>query len=1228
MAPIGANPRTQGEGNERMTLLKDLITIPEAVHKGDFVMSLAAGVTDSKATLGDYVVTPQLADAYKNALGFIASAVSENKSKAAYLDGSFGSGKSHFMAVLHLLLRRDPLARAIPELAEAIAAGDAVLSQKTFELVPFHMVGAESMEQAIFGGYVKHVQDADPEALLPGVYADEPLFEQAEVSRAQLGDEAFFAAINDGQSGGGEWGALEAIWDLSSYETARKAAVGDPDRGRLGGAIVARLLPGYARAMSGNATGYVDFDTGLAELARHAAARKHDGLILFLDELILWLGSRIRDTAFVEREGQKLIKLIEFTNSRPVPIVSFVARQRDLREFVGDQMPGADKLSFADALKHWNDRFHRISLADRNLPKIAERRLLRPRGETERHQIDAAFAQTEKTNPQVLDVLMTEEGDRELFRSTYPFSPAFMATLVAASSALQRERTALRVMLQLLVDRREELTVGDLVSVGDLFDVLASGDEPFSDDLKRHFDHARELYRDHFRPLLLTAHGVTDGEADTLPPTHPFRADDRLVKTLLLAALVPGAGPLKNLDVAKLTALNHGSIASPIPGGEKGIVLAKLRAWSGDIGALKVGDDPQNPSVALRLTGVDVDSVITRADHVDNIGERRRLVKTLVLAELGVEIDQRLFSEHPVLWRGTQRTVDVVFGNVRDTGDLPDDAIRAAFGRWKVVVDYPFDQGHTPLEDLDRLEQWRSNHGQTDTVCWIPAFFSAKLQRELAKLVIITHILGGDRLDQFADHLSPADRLQARGLLSDQRSSLEQRVRTAIRQAYGVEREMPGTIDTSHGIEDRIQSLRPGFNAQIPIGATLGDAFGGLLQQLFDHQYPRHPRIEMSYKAANLRAVLEESLRAAATPAGRIEVPSDHRKVMRAIATPMELGQQYEAPFVIGTKWKDHFDRNIAAAAQEGQAHTTVGDLRRWIDEPEAIGLPRELQSLVILVYAAQSGRVFRQHGGPVDPTIDKLDDDYVLVSPQLPNEELWNVARARASAVLGIADINPARRSFEMLVQALKAKAQVSLASAQGVQNTLERRLGELGIDLASTPRYQTARAARQIAETLTLTEDPVEAIEQFAGVILASEQHVGTALSSADAVLVALSDDRWTLLGVAIARAKARTPGFVEVIDTLRDAVSADEFAVPLEPAVRKAYADAVKLIEPSDSPSVTPDVRPVVAPPGFRVERDAKAGLGLDEARAELDRLDGLDGEIEVTLEWTITTSTPEA
>src|SRR3954454_7175729 len=94
-------------------LISRLLDLPDRVHKGDFVLNLSEGVTPDKAakTLADYVVTPQLADCFDNALGFIKSSVETGSSKAAYLHGSFGSGKSHFMAVLHLLLQHDAHAR-------------------------------------------------------------------------------------------------------------------------------------------------------------------------------------------------------------------------------------------------------------------------------------------------------------------------------------------------------------------------------------------------------------------------------------------------------------------------------------------------------------------------------------------------------------------------------------------------------------------------------------------------------------------------------------------------------------------------------------------------------------------------------------------------------------------------------------------------------------------------------------------------------------------------------------------------------------------------------------------------------------------------------------------------------------------------------------------------------------------------------------------------------------
>ncbi len=63
-------------------------------------------------------------------------------------------------------------------------------------------------------------------------------------------------------------------------------------------------------------------------------------------------------------------------------------------------------------------------------------------------------------------------------------------TLIAVSAALQRERTALKPMLQLLVDRRDDLELGQIIPFGDLFDVIADGDEPFLEAMRIHFDDA------------------------------------------------------------------------------------------------------------------------------------------------------------------------------------------------------------------------------------------------------------------------------------------------------------------------------------------------------------------------------------------------------------------------------------------------------------------------------------------------------------------------------------------------------------------------------------------------------------------------------------------------------------------------------------------------------------------------------------------------------------------
>jgi hypothetical protein len=132
-------------------------------------------------------------------------------------------------------------------------------------------------------------------------------------------------------------------------------------------------------------------------------------------------------------------KVIESANAhRPVPIVSFVARQRDLRELVGTSVPGSDKLGFADTLKYWEGRFASVKLSDTNRRSSPAVGVLVPRSPQARAEIDTAlypFTQLDGLQEAVRATLLTSHADRAAFRRTYPFSPAFMETLVALSGA-------------------------------------------------------------------------------------------------------------------------------------------------------------------------------------------------------------------------------------------------------------------------------------------------------------------------------------------------------------------------------------------------------------------------------------------------------------------------------------------------------------------------------------------------------------------------------------------------------------------------------------------------------------------------------------------------------------------------------------------------------------------------------------------------------------------------
>ena len=126
------------------------------------VFAVVSGVSEFIPVIG-----PTIASAFGTALALVADAMTTGKNRGAFLAGSFGAGKSHFMAVLHAILRHDADARSIRELQGPIATYDPRLQDKRFLPLAFHFLGGSSMEQVIFEGYVRQIRALHPDAPLP-----------------------------------------------------------------------------------------------------------------------------------------------------------------------------------------------------------------------------------------------------------------------------------------------------------------------------------------------------------------------------------------------------------------------------------------------------------------------------------------------------------------------------------------------------------------------------------------------------------------------------------------------------------------------------------------------------------------------------------------------------------------------------------------------------------------------------------------------------------------------------------------------------------------------------------------------------------------------------------------------------------------------------------------------------------------------------------------------------
>ena len=299
-----------------------------------------------------------------NALGFIQQAVQTGEQQGGLPARQFRLRQEPLHGGAEPAAGRQHAGALDPRAGRRRGAPHAGRRASKFLLVPYHMIGARDMESAILGHYAEYVRKHAPGGagarLLPG---RGPVQGCAASCASAWAMSAFFAQLNEGAEAPAVVAAgasFDSGWDAASFEAAMLEPPNGEERSRLVGDLITQYFSAYRSAGR---------QRRVVRLARrwprhHEPPRQGAGLrrghpVPGRADPLARQPRRRRRISSAAR-ARSWSKLVEATNAdRPVPLISFVARQRDLRDLVGENLAGAVQLQFSDVLKHWEARFHK-----------------------------------------------------------------------------------------------------------------------------------------------------------------------------------------------------------------------------------------------------------------------------------------------------------------------------------------------------------------------------------------------------------------------------------------------------------------------------------------------------------------------------------------------------------------------------------------------------------------------------------------------------------------------------------------------------------------------------------------------------------------------------------------------------------------------------------------------------------------------------------------------------
>ena len=326
-------------------LVKDLFRLPDEVHKGDFVVKLLDTLQRPEDTARTFVVTKPLQSAFDRALGTGGQRARERAKPGGVYPRKLRQRQEPLHGGAEPAAAGNEAPGEYPSFIRSATSTRSSATKKLPEL-HFHMIGKRASRVRSWASTSTRSR-APSRGRAPRPLCRREALRGRPAPARPAGRRSLLRADSTRAAGAEGWGELaQGAGIASASRPARRRRTLE----RARGACSALLRRRGSRLRAGAAALHPRLDDGPGgdRAAREGAGlRRHRPVPRRADPVAR--APRGGRAASLHSEVQKMVKLVEAQEAaRPIPVVSFIARQRDLAEMVGEQpTPGAETIAAA-----------------------------------------------------------------------------------------------------------------------------------------------------------------------------------------------------------------------------------------------------------------------------------------------------------------------------------------------------------------------------------------------------------------------------------------------------------------------------------------------------------------------------------------------------------------------------------------------------------------------------------------------------------------------------------------------------------------------------------------------------------------------------------------------------------------------------------------------------------------------------------------------------------------